>query len=205
MGVVTREVDKGLLISISGPSGVGKGTVLAEVRKLFPNSRHSISVTTRAPRGQEQEGVEYYFRSKEEFEQMVRDGEIIEYDTYVDNYYGTPLSPLVKMSSEGQDVLLDITIAGSLALKDKYNEAVTVFILPPSFEELGRRLRGRGTETEELIAKRLAKAKEEVLDADKFDYVIVNDDLEQATKDLAAIINAEKCRYSRHIGIENQL
>lgn len=196
---------KGLMISVSGPSGVGKGTIINEVRKLFPECKHSISVTTRAPRGEEQDGVEYYFRTKEEFEKLLSEGEILEYDKYVDNYYGTPATPLIEKSNNGFDVLLDITIAGSLALKKKFPQAVTVFILPPSFAQLEERLKGRGTESEELVAKRLAKAREEVLSAEKFDYVVVNDDLQTAVDSIVSIMKAEKLKYDRQRGIEKTL
>ncbi|MCQ2505530.1 MAG: guanylate kinase [Saccharofermentans sp.] len=194
----------GLIVSLSGPSGVGKGTILAKVREDFPDSKSSVSVTTRSPREGEEEGVAYYFRSKEQFKQMLSDGEIIEYDEYVGNYYGTPAAPLKEMSASGSDVLLDLTIAGSLALKEKFDEAVTIFILPPSFEELEGRLKGRGTETEEVVAKRMAQAKGEILRANEFDYVVVNDDLETAASKIEAIIEAERCRYERNIGIEKK-
>ena len=196
---------KGLMISVSGPSGVGKGTIINEIRNLFPDCKHSISVTTRAPRGEEKDGVEYYFRTKEEFEKLLEEGEILEYDKYVDNYYGTPATPLIEKSNSGYDVLLDITIAGSLALKNKFPQAVTIFILPPSFEKLEERLKGRGTESDELVTKRLAKAREEVLSAEKFDYVVVNDDLQTAVDNIVSIIKAEKCRYDRQSGIEKNL
>ena len=193
------------MISVSGPSGVGKGTIIEEIRKLLPDCKHSISVTTRPPRGEEKDGIEYYFRSVEEFEKMIDEGEILEYDKYVGNYYGTPATPLLEKSNNGSDVLLDITIAGSLALKAKFPQAVTIFILPPSFEQLEERLKGRGTETEDLVRQRLAKAREEVLSADKFDYVVVNDELKNAVDNIMSIMKAEKCRYVRHEGIEKTL
>ena len=186
--------EKGLIVSVS-----------EEIRKRFPDCKHSISVTTRAPRGEEKDGVEYYFRTREQFEQLIKDGEILEYDEYVGNYYGTPLTPLIESTNAGDDVLLDITIAGTLALKDKYPLAVSIFILPPSFEQLKSRLTGRGTETEDLIKMRMEKAKEEVLCANKFDYVIINDNLEEAVDNIVAIMRAEKCRYERHDGIEKAL
>ena len=198
-------MEKGLMISVSGPSGVGKGTIIEEIRKLLPDCKHSISVTTRPPRGEEKDGIEYYFRSVEEFEKMIDEGEILEYDKYVGNYYGTPATPLLEKSNNGSDVLLDITIAGSLALKAKFPQAVTIFILPPSFEQLEERLKGRGTETEDLVRQRLAKAREEVLSADKFDYVVVNDELKNAVDNIMSIMKAEKCRYVRHEGIEKTL
>lgn len=196
--------DRGLIVAVSGPSGVGKGTVLARVEELMEQAApgsvgHSISVTTRAPRGQEQDGVEYYFRTTEQFEQMIAEGKIVEYDKYVDNYYGTPSEPLEKMIEKGQDVLFDITIEGSLALDRKFgDDAATIFILPPSMEELEQRLRGRGTETEEKIQLRLAQAKNEIKRAGEFEYIITNDDLERAAGDILAIIKSEKLKASRN-------
>ncbi|MBR2751974.1 MAG: guanylate kinase [Clostridiales bacterium] len=190
-------MSKGLIVSISGPSGVGKGTVIERLREMIPGCRHSISVTSRAPRGTEKDGVEYYFRSKEEFEELISKGEIIEYDQYVGNYYGTPLTPLLQMSSEGKTVLLDLTVPGSLALKDKFEDTVTIFLLPPSMEELRSRLCGRGTESEDLIEKRMAQAKNEIAKAEKFDYVVTNRTVEQAAQEIAAIMKAENCRFKR--------
>ena len=196
---------RGLIVAVSGPSGVGKGTVLARVEELLEQANpgsvgHSISVTTRAPRGQEKDGVEYYFRTTEQFEQMIKDGKIVEYDKYVDNYYGTPVGPLKQMVSKGQDVLFDITIEGSLALNRKFDvDTVTIFILPPSMEELENRLRGRGTETEEKVQKRLAQAKEEIGRAGEFEYLVTNADIDTAAKEIVAIITAEKLKASKNI------
>ena len=196
---------RGLIVAVSGPSGVGKGTILARVEELLEQADpgsvgHSISVTTRAPRGQEKDGVEYYFRTKEQFEQMIKDDEIVEYDTYVDNYYGTPAGPLKEMVTKGQDVLFDITIEGSLALNRKFDvDTVTIFILPPSMEELENRLRGRGTETEEKVQKRLAQAKEEIGRAGEFEYLVTNEDIDTAAKEIVAIITAEKLKASKNI------
>jgi len=202
---------RGLIVAVSGPSGVGKGTVLARVEaimeKTCPGSvGHSISVTTRAPRGQEKDGVEYYFRTKEEFEQMIKDGRIVEYDKYVDNYYGTPSEPLVEMMDKGQDILFDITIEGSLALDRKFgDDAVTIFILPPSMEVLESRLRGRGTETDEKIRLRMEQARNEIKRAGEFEYIIINDDVERAAGDILAIITAEKLRASKNINTAKEL
>lgn len=202
---------RGLIVAVSGPSGVGKGTVLARVEELLEqanpgNVGHSISVTTRAPRGTEQDGVEYYFRTVEQFEQMIKDGKIVEYDKFVDNYYGTPSEPLERMLDEGKDVLFDITIEGSLALENKFgDDSVTIFILPPSFEELEARLRGRGTETDEKILARLASAKNEVKRAGEFEYIVTNDDVERAAGDILAIITAEKLKASKNIHTAKEL
>ena len=189
---------KGLLISVSGPSGTGKGSVLAKIKEINPNFGTSISVTTREPREGEKDGVDYYFKSKDEFMKMLEEGEIIEYDEFVGNYYGTPTIPLQEMSEEGKDVLLDLTIAGSMALKENFEQSGTIFLLAPSFEELEKRLRGRGTDTDEAINARLEMARQETNFVGHFDYVVVNYDIEQAAKQVLSIIEAEKCRCARN-------
>ena len=196
---------KGLLISISGPSGAGKGSVLAKVKEMDPSFGTSVSVTTREPREGEKEGVDYFFKSKEEFTQMIEEGEIIEYDEFVGNYYGTPTVALQEMSEEGTDVLLDLTIAGSMALKENFEQSVTIFLLPPSLEELENRLKGRGTESEEMIKARLEVAKNEIGFVGNFDYVVVNDDIDEAAKKIYSIITSEKCRVPRNIELLQSL
>ena len=194
---------RGLIVAVSGPSGVGKGTVLARVEELLEQANpgsvgHSISVTTRAPRGQEKDGVEYYFRTTEQFEQMIKDGKIVEYDKYVDNYYGTPSDPLAEMVGKGQDVLFDITIEGSLALDRKFpDDVVTIMLLPPSYQELEARLKGRGTEDDAKVAARLAKAREEIARAGEFEYAVQNNEVEQAAQDIMKIIESEMLRTFR--------
>ena len=201
---VSFESMHGLMFSVSGPSGVGKGTIIKEIKKIYPDCGHSISVTTRRPRGTEKDGVDYYFRSATEFEKLCIEGEILEFDEYVGNFYGTPANPLLKMTECGRDVLLDLTIAGSMALKKKFSQAVTIFILPPSLEVLENRLVGRGTEDRELVNRRLEKAREEILNANGFDYVVINDELSDTVRKVEAIMIAEKCRYFRHSGIEKK-
>ncbi len=196
---------KGLLISVSGPSGAGKGSVLAKVKEMDPSFGTSVSVTTREPREGEKEGVDYFFKSKEEFTQMIEEGEIIEYDEFVGNYYGTPTVALQEMSEEGTDVLLDLTIAGSMALKENFEQSVTIFLLPPSLEELENRLKGRGTESEEMIKARLEVAKNEIGFVGNFDYVVVNDDIDEAAKKIYSIITSEKCRVPRNIELLQSL
>ncbi|MBR1796436.1 MAG: guanylate kinase [Clostridiales bacterium] len=198
-------MSKGLLISVSGPSGAGKDTVLAKVKEKNPGFGTSVSVTTRAPRENEVEGQDYFFRSKEEFMKMFKEGEILEYDEFVGNLYGTPTIPLQEMSEAGTDVLLDLTIAGSMALKENFEQSVTIFLLPPSFQELENRLRGRGSESEENVEARLQMARQEVSSAPGFDYVVVNDDVEEASAKIQAIITAEKCRYIRNTDIEKDM
>lgn len=198
-------MSRGIICTISGPSGVGKGTVVAELRKMLPEAVSSVSVTTRNPRPGETEGVEYFFRTKEEFKKLLDEGEIIEYDEYVGNFYGTPAGPLIEKSNNGIDVLLDITIAGSLALDTKFKETVTIFLLPPSLSELESRLRGRGTEGDDVIKMRMEQAASEIKRANEFDYVVVNDDVATATRKIFSIIEAEKCKYSNNMAIEEDI
>ena len=184
---------KGLIICISGPSGAGKGTVVAGVREKLPEMATSVSVTTRPPRGTEQEGVDYYYRSKEEFQDMIARGEILEHDVYCDNYYGTPSTHLRRMSESGVDTLLDLTVLGSVNLKKIFGDtALTIFLMPPSMEVLESRLRNRGTDSEEKICQRLKTAAEEIERKDEFDHIVVNDDLDTAIAEVIALIEARK-------------
>ena len=198
-------VREGLLITVSGPSGVGKGTIISRVRKKMPGILHSVSVTTRARREDETDGVSYFFKTEKEFEEMMRRGEILEHDTYLNHYYGTPLPPLEKMIRDGKDVIFDLTVAGSLSLMEKYKNAVTIFLLPPSMSELRARLEKRGTEPSDLIGKRILKASTEIPKVNLFEYVIINDEIESSVNRILSIIEAEKFRYSRQIGIEDRI
>jgi len=200
-----EQTRKGLLVSVSGPSGVGKGSVIDKVRERLPDIAHSVSVTTRAMRENEQEGVSYFFRSREEFQKMMQDGEILEHDIYLNNYYGTPITPLMKLINEGRDVLFDLTVSGSLALMEHYKDAITIFLLPPSISELRRRLEKRATESPEVIERRLLEASVEIPKLDLFNYVVINDDLEKAADRIIAIIEAEKHKSFRQIGIEERI
>lgn len=185
--------NKGLIVCISGPSGAGKGTVLGKVAERFPEMGSSISVTTRAPRGEEQDGVEYYFRTKEQFEAMIESGEILEYDTYVGNYYGTPRAHIENLCESGTDCLVDLTVKGSIALKDHFGDnALTIFLMPPSLEVLEERLRNRGTETEEKIQQRLAQARGEMKSKDRFDNIVINDKLDDAVNEVIELIENKK-------------
>ena len=194
---------KGVVIALSGPSGVGKGTVISKVRQLAPQMKHSVSITTRTPRAGEVEGVDYYFKTKEEFKKLLEKGEILEHDIYCDHYYGTPLTPLIECIEQGVDVIMDITVLGSIAVMERFPEAVSVFLLPPSFKELERRLFKRGTETLAIQEKRLENAVLEIKKANLFEYVLVNDDLEKTATRILAIAEAERYRYKRLKGIED--
>lgn len=181
-------MSKGLLIVYAGASGVGKGTIMKQLLSSDENFRLSVSATTRAPRPGETNGVEYHFVTKEDFETMIKNDGLFEYATYCDNYYGTPKQAVFDMLDKGIDVFLEIEIKGFLQIKEKYPQCVTIFLLPPSIEELERRLVGRGTESREIIDKRLAAAKEEITYSDQFDYTVINDDVDRAKEEILNII-----------------
>ena len=180
------------LIIFTGPSGVGKGTILADFFKRVDNKIvYSISNTTRLPRDGEINGMHYFFISKEEFEEMIQKDQFLEYANYSGNYYGTNKNFVEQKIKEGKSVLLEIELQGALQVMEKCPDAVTIFIKPPTFEELEHRLRGRHTESEEAIQKRLKSAKEELNNTDKFHYVIENDLVERAVEELFEIYNKE--------------
>ena len=187
---------KGSLVVISGPSGGGKGTVVKALKELMPTLGVSVSATTRNPREGEMDGREYYFVSRETFEGMIADGEILEYTTYCENYYGTPKKEAERVMGEGRDLILEIEVEGAAQIKKKFPEAVTVMLIPPSLSELEKRLRGRGTEAEEVICSRLARAKEEILLAYDYDYVVVNGDgdIEGCAREIMNIIQSQRSR-----------
>lgn len=187
---------QGILFVLTGPSGVGKGTVLAEVRKQ-KDLYLSISATTRKPREGEQDGVHYYFLTREQFEQKVAENGFLEHAEFSGNCYGTPAEPVNKQLNAGHDVMLEIEVQGSMQVHQMRPDAVRIFIAPPSFEELERRLTGRGTEDAETVRRRLDTAKHELTLANQFDYIVVNNTVEQATADVLAILRAESCRAQR--------
>ena len=180
-----------IVLIISGPSGAGKGTVVEALLKKMDFAL-SISATSREPRKNDIDGVNYFFYNKEDFEKMIAADEFLEYAEFCGNYYGTPRSYVDKSIKEGKDVLLEIEIQGSLQVKKKIPEAILVFLTPPSLDVLEQRLRGRNTETEEKIQLRLAKAEEELKMLDLYDYVVVNDTVEKSVEDIIEIVNAEK-------------
>ncbi len=186
---------KGTLMVVSGPAGVGKGTVVKRACELADGNIHlSISATTRAPRPIDAEGVTYYFKTKEEFRRMIDENEVLEWAEYVGNYYGTPRKPVEDALSRGLDVILEIEVQGAMQIKKNFPEAVLTFIAPPSYEELESRLRGRGTETEEQILSRLQTAKGELALMGDYDYIVVNDQIEQASMDLLTVLRADKLK-----------
>ncbi|MBD5082509.1 MAG: guanylate kinase [Ruminococcaceae bacterium] len=189
---------KGILFVVSAPAGCGKDTILEKALAKEINLCYSVSATTRAMRAGETEGISYYFKTREEFEKMIADGELLEHTEYCGNYYGTPKQTVLETLELGQNVVLKIEIEGAENVKKLMPEAVLVFILPPSMQELDRRLHKRGTEDEETIAKRLKQAEKEISFAVNYDYVIVNDDLNKAVRDFVAIVDAESFRTNRN-------
>lgn len=182
--------EKGLLIIVSGPSGCGKGTVLAKA--LDESFAYSVSATTRTPREREVNGVNYFFLTKDEFRNCIKEGKMLEYAEYCGEYYGTPIDEVEKQLKAGLNVVLEIEVQGALQVKAKCPEAVMIFIAPPSMEELERRLRGRGTESEEKISARLLEAKKELLKADEYDHTIINDIVDVAAENFRNIINSHR-------------
>lgn len=190
---------KGTLLVLSGSSGVGKSTVIARVLEERPDVYFSVSCTTRAPRPGEVDGVNYYFISREEFQARIDRGEFLEYAEYVGNYYGTSMTVIREKLEKGVDVLLDIEVQGAAKVRERMPDAASVFIVPPSFEELAQRLRGRGTDSEEKIQKRLETARREAKEIKNYDYIVVNDTVDHAAQEVLAILTAQGCRRERRI------
>lgn len=190
--------ERGLLIVLSGPSGVGKGTVRKELfSQPNTNYEYSISMTTRQPRKGEVDGVDYFFKTRDEFEVLIEEGGLLEHAEFVGNYYGTPLAYVNETLDAGRDVFLEIEVQGAAQIREKAPDALFIFLAPPSITELRDRLVGRGTETEEVIAKRIATANEEVEMMNLYDYVVENDEVQNACERINAIIMAEHCRRER--------
>lgn len=189
--------ERGLLIVFSGPSGSGKDTVLTDFLQCGQNVVRSVSATTRAPRPGEQDGRDYFFVTRENFLSMVKKGEMLEYAEYCGNFYGTPAKPIERWLSEGCDVILKIEVQGGAQIKKKAPDCVSIFLLPPSLRVLEQRLRGRNTDTEEGILKRLETARDEILQAENYDYIVINQTVQDAVEQIHTIIAAEKHRFSR--------
>ena len=186
---------KGRLIILSGPSGTGKSTVVFKAMEERQDLCFSTSVTTRSPRSGEVDGREYFFIDQARFDEMVENDELLEHARYVSNSYGTPRPFVEAQLRKGMNVILDIEIQGARQVKEKMPEAVTIFMMPPSITELRRRLEGRGTDAPDVIEARIARAREEILEADFYDYLILNQNVETAAREFSAIISAEQCRF----------
>jgi len=198
--------ERGLLIVFSGPSGVGKGTVRKEIfASMNDKLAYSISMTTRPQRAEELDGREYYFRTREQFEAKIRQGQMLEYAEYVGNYYGTPLEYVNATLDEGKDVLLEIEVQGALQVKEKVPDAIFIFLTPPDLDELRHRLIDRGTDSAEIIEERMTKAREEIHLMSAYDYAVVNDIVEVAAARVKKIIEAEHFRVDRVIGKYEQM
>lgn len=198
-------IQKGLLVVLSGPSGAGKGTVCKALLPVMPDMGYSISCTTRRPREGEVEGVNYFFKSRDEFERMIRNDELLEWAEVYGNYYGTPLRYVEEKLAAGRNVLLEIDIQGALQVKRKYPNGVFIFLIPPSLEELKKRILGRGSETEESFKLRFGSAAEEMSHINEYDYVVINDKVENAVDRIRSIIYAELCSVKRNREYYNKL
>ena len=193
-------MNKGIVIVISGPSGSGMGTVVEQLRKIYPNAGVSVSATTRQKRTGEVDGVHYHYKSREEFEKLIESGEVLEHTTYNGNYYGTLRSEAEKIVNSGRDLILEIEVDGAGQIKKLLgDECTAVMLIAPDHKELERRLRGRGTDTEEAILNRLATARKEINLAPMYDYIVVNENgkVEECAENIVAIIKAERQKYSR--------
>ncbi|MFF0825663.1 guanylate kinase [Brevibacillus sp. NPDC003359] len=192
-------VDRGLLLVLSGPAGVGKGTVCKALREVMPDLVYSVSATTRQPRPGEVEGTNYFFKSQEEFKQMIEEDALLEWAEYVGNYYGTPRQFVDDMLNEGRDVILEIEVQGALQVKESFPQGTFLFLAPPDLNELENRIVGRGTESREIIRKRMEVARAEIELMDHYDYVVVNDVIESACDRIQAIITAEHLKKDRQV------
>lgn len=198
-------MDKGLLIVLSGPSGVGKGTVCSALRKDLPELVYSVSATTRPPRTGEIDGVNYFFKTHEQFQRMIERDDLLEWAEYVGNYYGTPYSFVEDTINQGKDIILEIEVQGALKVRSKFPEGIFIFLMPPSLEELKSRIETRGTETDESIRNRLSTALDELKYLENYDYAVVNDQVELASQRIQAIIMAEHQRKDRVLPLIKQM
>lgn len=189
--------EKGILFILSGPSGVGKGTVRRELFAKANDLKYSISMTTREKRAGETDGVDYFYKSKEEFETLIEKNQLLEYAQFVNNYYGTPRKYVEDTLAAGHDVFLEIEVQGALQVKENFPEGVFIFLFPPSLEELKNRIVSRGTESKELVLQRLREARKEIEMMDAYNYVVVNDHVDSAVSKIQSIIQSEHCKRDR--------
>ena len=190
---------QGILIVLSGPSGAGKGTICQELLRSYPELNYSISATTRAPRTGEQNGVNYWFISDAEFQTMINNDQLLEWAEVYGNFYGTPCHHVATLLNSGKDIVLEIDAQGATQIKKKFPQGVCIYIAPPSLDELAKRIHKRGTDSLESIKTRLSSASGELTYVYNYDYIVVNDEVQSATKKIAAIITAEKCQVVRNV------
>ena len=198
-------MNKGGVFIISGPSGSGKDTVMTKLFKKMPELLFSISSITRAMRAGEREGEKYNFITREKFEDMLKNDRLLEHNEFVGNYYGTPREPVERAIANGQDMVIEVDVNGAAQIREKLPEAVSIFIMPPSFAELKRRLSGRGTESEELIQKRLTSALGEIKRAVEYDYIVVNKDIAAAADDIMSVILSSRLKTDRQTKIIDEV
>lgn len=198
-------MNKGRLFIISGPSGSGKDTILAEIFKLYPDIKFSISSITRPMRSGEKPGEKYNFILKDDFEKMIKCDELLEYNVFLDNYYGTPKAPVINAINNGDDIIVEVDVNGAAQIREKMPECTSIFILPPSLDVLKCRLCGRGTESNEKIEKRLECAIGEIKRATEYDYVVVNDDINTAVQKLLGIIRTDRYKTDRNLTLINEI
>lgn len=197
--------DQGILVVISGFSGAGKGTLIKAMLEKHHNYALSISATTRQPREGEEDGREYFFVTRERFEEMIKEEQLIEYAQYVNNYYGTPRQYVFQQMADGKDVILEIEIQGALKIKERFPEALLLFVMPPSADELKRRLVGRGTETMEVIDQRLHRAAEEAAGMTSYDYILINDKVDTCVEAMHQLIQAQHRKVSSNLDFIEQM
>ena len=198
-------MSKGRLLIVSGPSGSGKDTILKKVFERMPEIKFSISSITRPMREGEVEGEKYNFVSREYFEEMIKNDALLEYNTYVGNYYGTPKAPVMEVIKNGGEIIIEVDVNGQRNIKNIVDSALSIFIMPPSFEVLKNRLSGRGTDSEEVIAQRMQAALDEIACAENYDYIVVNDDLEEAVDDFVNIIKTDRLTLERQKNIIDEV
>ena len=192
-------MNKGLLIVLSGPSGVGKGTVCSVLRNKMPDLVYSVSATTRQPRQGETDGINYFFKSRDQFQDMIARGAMLEHAEYVGNYYGTPRDFVEQTINSGKDIILEIEVQGALKVKETFPQGVFIFLMPPSLDVLKERITGRGTESQDIIDSRMSVAAEEISLIRYYDYAVVNDEIDAACTRIQSIVTAEHCRKERYL------